>query len=235
MTKILRALQSFDAAFPIGAYTLSSGMETYVELGLVNSFESLSSHLQALLQTLPFCGLGVAAAAARGFDAFELDSLCQAFESAEETRRGSRLLCSRFLTAQAALSSYHCLSLYSRAIHAGKCFGHYPVAVGLFIRDLAQLREGGIHDEIPGECAFIEQALGIFCYSQLASQASCAAKLVPLRNLDTQRALYAALEKIPCAVQMSLLVSVDELGASGPGFSLRTMQHETLAARLFIS
>ncbi len=45
---MLKLLQATDSLFPIGAFTLSNGMETYTNLGIVNSGESLSEYLAAL-------------------------------------------------------------------------------------------------------------------------------------------------------------------------------------------
>mgnify|MGYP006981379414 FL=1 len=62
-----------------------------------------------------------------------------------------------------------------------------------------------------------------------------AVKLVPLRQLDGQASLSAAMKNIQCAVKKALDVSLDELGISCPGFDLRSMEHERLYSRIYIS
>ena len=46
---------------------------------------------------------------------------------------------------------------------------------------------------------------------------------------------YAVEKKIPEAVKRTMTVSMDEIGASGCGFDIRSMQHEKLYSRIYIS
>ena len=98
--------------------------------------------------------------------------------------------------------------------------GHHSIAVGLFISDTG---------------ADITTGLEMYCYSLLSSMVNHAVKLVPLRQLDGQASLSAAMKNIPCAVKKALDVSLDELGISCPGFDLRSMEHERLYSRIYIS
>ena len=43
--KRLYMLQICDSLFPIGAFTLSNGLETYVQRGVVHSPETLAAYL----------------------------------------------------------------------------------------------------------------------------------------------------------------------------------------------
>jgi urease accessory protein len=220
MDNFLPLLQAFDALFPVGAYTLSGGLETYVQKGVVHDRDTLESFLKAYLYALPYQDLGIAALAAGGGDMIRLDSLCGAMKAAAEIRGGSVKLCARFLKAQAALGDYGQLPAYSQLIAARRCRGYYPVAAGLFIRAWG---------------ADTGAALRLYAYSLLAAIVNHAVKLVPLRQLEGQSALFAALEKIPAAVSQALAVDEDELGLGGVGFTLRAAQHESLYSRLYIS
>jgi urease accessory protein len=213
-------LQAFDPFFPTGAYTMSGGMETYTQKGLVQDKAALVSYLKAQLYMLPYGDLGVCAKTAEGEDFILMDSLCAAMKQPFEIRTGSEKLCVRFLKAQETLCDYPSLAAYRQAIKLEKCRGHYPVAVGLFIRDLS---------------ANLENALELYCYSLLSQTVNHAVKLIPLRQSDGQAALFEALRLIPGAVQKARAASVDELGVSGCGFDLRAMQHETLHGRLYIN
>jgi urease accessory protein len=164
--------------------------------------------------------LGVCAKTAEGEDFFLMDSLCAAMKQPFEIRTGSEKLCVRFLKAQEVLCDYPSLAAYRQAIRQEKCRGHYPVAVGLFMRDLN---------------ANLDDALELYCYSLLSQTVNHAVKLIPLGQSDGQAALFEALRLIPSAVQKAKAASVDELGVSGCGFDLRAMQHETLHGRLYIN
>jgi len=213
-------LQAFDPLFPTGAYTMSGGMETYTQKGLVKDKPSLLAYLKAQIYILPYSDLGVCAKTAEGEDFILMDSLCAAMKQPFEIRCGSEKLCVRFLKAQETLRDYPSLAAYRSAIRQEKCRGHYPVAVGLFIRDLN---------------ADLNEALELYCYSLLSQMVNHAVKLIPLGQSDGQAALFEVLRLIPDAVQKARAALVDELGVSGCGFDLRSMQHETLQGRLYIN
>jgi len=213
-------LQAFDPLFPTGAYTMSGGMETYTQKGLVQDKSSLVSYLKAQLYILPYGDLGVCAKTAQGEDFILMDNLCAAMKQPYEIRTGSEKLCTRFLKTQETLCGYPSLAAYRQAKKQEKCKGHYPVAVGLFIRDLN---------------ADIGEALELYCYSLMSQTVNHAVKLIPLGQSDGQAALFETLRLIPGAAQKAMAADVDELGVSGCGFDLRAMQHETLRGRLYIN
>jgi urease accessory protein len=205
---------------------MSGGMETYTQKGIVSDKTSLAAFLRAQLYILPYSDLGVCAKTAQDGDYLLLDELCAAMKQPFETRTGSEKLCLRFLKMQAALQDYPSLNAYYSDILAAdgsvqkKCRGHYPVAIGLFICDLK---------------ADIDQSLEMYCYSLLSQAVNHAVKLIPLGQSDGQAALFDAMRLIPLAVQKAKAATIDELGVSGCGFDLRSMQHESLHGRLYIN
>ena len=169
---------------------------------------------------LTFNDLAFAAKAYAGCDVRELDMICSALKAPFEIRSGSVKQCIRFLKLHTELDDYPALEQYKEQIDSGECSGHYCIAMGLFIK------ETGVD---------LSEALELYCYSILSSMANHAVKLVPLRQLDGQKALYDVEKKIPDAVRRSMAMEMDELGASGCGFDIRSMQHENLFSRLYIS
>ncbi|MDR0904661.1 MAG: hypothetical protein LBN00_00565 [Oscillospiraceae bacterium] len=220
MSELMPLLQVFDPLFPVGAYTLSNGMETYTQKGIVRDRGSLSDYLASFLAVLPYGDLGLAAHAALGGDAAALDAVCNAMKAPKELRDGSAHLASRFIKAVTPLFSCPELAAYGELVRAGDCRGHYSVAAGLFIRDTG---------------ADTARGLEIYCYSLLAAAVNHAAKLVPLRQGDAQGALADAAVRISGAAALALHTEIDELGVSGAGFELRAMQHESLYTRLYAS
>ncbi|MDR0330264.1 MAG: hypothetical protein LBH93_00950 [Chitinispirillales bacterium] len=220
MNKMLPLYQAFDALFPVGSYAMSGGMETYTQAGIVRDKETLTAFLNAQLYILPYSDIGMAAKAAEGADFIFLDNLCAAMKHPYEIRMGSQKLCSRFLKAQAELSNYKTLAAYRAAISEGLCHGHYPVAIGLFVRDTS---------------APVSEAMELYCYSILSLAVNHAVKLIPLGQSDGQSALFEAMRLIPDVVKKAVDVSMDDLGVSGYGFDLRAMGHEMLRGRLYSS
>jgi urease accessory protein len=220
MNEMLPLYHAFDALFPIGAYTFSSGMETYTQKGIVRDKETLTAFLNAQIYILPYNDLGLAVKSAEGTDFIFLDHLCAAMKQPHEIRTGSEKMCSRFLKIQSELACYPSLSAYRAAIYEGNCDGHHPVALGLFIRDTGPP---------------IVEALELYAYSALSLTVNHAVKLIPLGQPDGQSALFDALRLIPSAAQKALTLTVEDLGVSGAGFDLRSIQHETLKGRLYSS
>lgn len=217
---IISLMQALDSLFPIGTFTLSNGMETYTQKEIVRDKNSLENFLSAYIYTLPTGDLGFAAKAALGDDITALDEICTAARSPYELRNGSEKLCARFLKAERAMGEFGRLEGYFSKISSGECRGHHCIAVGLFIADTnTDIRTG----------------LEMYCYSLLSSMVNHAVKLVPLRQLDGQAALSDAMKLISHAVEKALTVPEDELGISGFGFDLRSMEHENLYSRIYIS
>ncbi|HJD46501.1 MAG TPA: hypothetical protein H9909_06615 [Candidatus Mediterraneibacter norfolkensis] len=219
-TKFIRLIQSLDPLFPIGSYTLSNGMETYVQKNVVCTREELESHLEAYLYMLSFNDLAFAAKVWEGYDIISFDALCSALKAPFEMRTGSMKQCIRFLKLHTELDSYPLLEEYKKQIEAGVCDGHYAIAMGLFIKETD---------------ADLSEALELYCYSLLSSMVNHAVKLVPLRQFDGQKALFAVAEKIPDAIRRAVSMKMEDIGASGCGFDIRSMQHEKLFSRLYIT
>ena len=217
---LLKLVQSLDSLFPIGSYTLSNGMETYVQKNIVCDRKGLEKHLIAYLYMITFNDIAFAAKAHEGYDIKQLDALCSALKAPSEMRDGSIKQCIRFLKLHTELDEYPLLAQYKSYIEKGECDGHYCVAMGLFIKEI-------------NVDLFI--ALELYCYSILSTMSNHAVKLVPLRQLDGQKALFNIEKKIPDAVKRALTVCMEDIGASGCGFDIRSMQHEKLYSRLYIS
>lgn len=158
---LLRLMQAFDPLFPIGAYTLSNGMETYVRMEKVRDRKTLEEFLHAYLSVLPYNETGFAAKAAQGYDITLLDSLCAASRSPFEIRTGSAKLCRRFIKTVEAAGSSPLLSLYGEKIRRGECCGCHCIAAGLYISDTG---------------ADIKTGLSMYSYSLLAAMVNHAVK-----------------------------------------------------------
>lgn len=217
---VLRLVQCLDALFPVGGYTLSNGMETYVQYGTVKDELSLIKHLKAYLYNISLNELAFSAMAAKGENIEYLDELCSAVRAPRELREGSIRQCQRFIKLQTGLCGSVALKGYGDLIESGCCDGHYCIAMGLFIREL------GVE---------LNTALQLYAYNIISCMANHAVKLVPLRQLDGQRALQKTAEEIPEAVKRAIGCGYDDLGASGAGFDISSMRHEKLYSRLYIS
>lgn len=220
----LYMLQICDSLFPIGAFTLSNGLETFVQRGLIDAVEPLEQYLTDYLAVAPYQELGAMALAMQNADDeaawVSLDQLYTALRAPMEVRQGSAKLCMRLLKAAAQIAPLPVLEAYRTHIRQGDFTGQHPIAVGLFAA---------------GHGVNAQEALTVYGYSLLSGMTTHAAKCVPLRQLEAQRVLREHLPALLQAVQSALTTTQEDLGIGGAAFDILAMQHETLYSRLYMS
>jgi urease accessory protein len=209
-------LQLNDATFPIGSYSLSWGLETFVQQGFVHDAESACAYIGSELRgSFIFSELLPARLAweyaSDSGKLSRLDELYGASRSPLELREGSRKLASRFLKTTAG---------WTRCTPCAYSAQYYPVAYGSF----CGANGIGEHDALAG-----------FLYSQTSARITTAVKLVPLSQTDGQIILNNSISEFPDLVHQALSFSEDDICRSCPGTDIRAMQHETLYTRLYMS
>lgn len=225
---LLRMLQVSDSMFPIGAFTLSDGLETFVSERRLNSVEELREYMDSYLTVLAYndlAGLIQAYNACEEISSFEgkitkLDRFMYVWKGPMEVREGSRKLCSRFIKLWDNLSEFPMLAVYGRLISEGKCIGMHSVAVGLYAYDV------GIS---------VSQAAEIYTYQKLSALVTNTVKTVPLSQIQGQAVLNKGLKKIPGVVLMAESLSFEDMGFGGSMFDIEAMRHEQLYSRLYMS
>lgn len=221
-------LQISDPLFPIGSYTQSFGLETYVQKGIVHDSDSsrryLESHLlnNFLFNDLLAVKLAWQYANEGNLEAVcHLDSLLSAAKSPRELRTASSKLGIRFSKiVGAVLKENELFNSFMDQINTGKCEGHYSVMYGL----TAELFGIGKIE-----------ALAAASYSTASSIVNNCAKLVPISQKDGQDILFESQEVFQRLVDKVETLDEDSIGICCFGFDLRAMQHERLYTRLYIS
>lgn len=219
----LKLLQICDSTFPVGAFTLSNGLETYVQKELITKAEDLKYYLKAWLHVQRYNDLAIAARAygceGDAEKLLQIDGIAASSKVPMEIREGSRKMCVRFLKLMKSIG-IHMANEYAKMISNGEAYGQYPVAFGIYtsFQNIAR-----------------EDAITVYAYNLCSSVVTGCVKLVPLSQTDGQRVLYEMLPDIQKAAQESLKVGLDEIGLSLPGLDIRAMQHERLEARQFLS
>ena len=239
---MLRMLQTIDAFFPIGAFTLSNGLEDYVAAERISSTADLEEYLTGFLQIFPYNDLGIAALAwqygagqseagrneAEQSEAernreniIRLDGLVNAMKGAREARTGSIRLCSRYLKAREAMEGCRgLLGWYQEKIREKAAVGFHPIAVGLYGASIGM-------DQA--------QVLAMYGYSAISAIVNNGVKLVPLSQMEGQRALLRQMDRLEEAVRQAMEVTEDDLGVSGAGYEIHAMNHEYLYSRQYMS
>ena len=211
-------------AYPVGAFSYSSGIEWAVEAGDVTNAAALREWLEAMLGV----GTGICdgiffvhahRAAATGNDtAFaEAAELAAAFVPTSERYHETIQLGRAFLDV--TLAAWPCPALARLgAIWAGPVA--YPIAVGVACAG---------HD-IP-----LEPALHAFLTALCANWISAGVRLIPLGHTDGQRLVNALEPAVAAVAQRALTASLDDLGSATFRADLASARHESQYTRLFRS
>lgn len=221
----LKLLQSVDAFFPIGAFTLSNGLEDYVMRNKIRSEEDLMIYLKNFIAVFPYNDLGILSLAYRHADQKEqilhLDHIAGAMKSAREIRTGSVKMCSRYLKAREAIGDLsEGLAWYQKQVREKNALGFHPVALGIYAAELGFAQE---------------ELLVMYGYSVISAIVNNAVKLVPLSQLGGQRILFEEMEKLTEAAEKAMKTETEMLGVSGAAYEIHCMNHENLYSRQYMS
>ena len=221
---LYRLMTWLSPAFPVGAFSYSSGIEWAVEAGDVTDAASLQAWLSAMLTDgAGFCDGVFVAHAYRAVTKADNAALREVAELASvfvasrerqlETTSQGRAFIEIARSAWACEGLDHLISICDGAIV-------YPVAVGLV---------SAAHG-IP-----LAATMHAFFHAVTSNWISAGARLVPLGQTDSQRVL-AALEPVVVATgTRALAASLDDLGSAIFRADLASMRHETQYTRLFRS
>jgi urease accessory protein len=221
---LYRLMTWLSPAFPVGAFSYSSGIEWAVEAGDIADAASLKDWLASMLADGPgFCdGVFLAhahRAASIGDDIAlrEVAELAAAFVPSRERQLETSSQGRAFIDI--ARSAWNCDGL-ERMIAACEGSIVYPVAVGIVSSAHA----------IP-----LAPTMHALFHALTSNWISAGARLVPLGQTDSQRVL-AALEPVVVATAgRALQASLDDLGSATFRADLAGLRHETQYTRLFRS
>jgi urease accessory protein len=221
---LYRLMTWLSPAFPVGAFSYSSGIEWAVEAGDITDAASLLDWLAAMLaEGSGFCdGVFLAQthqAVSRHDDAAlrEIAELAAAFVPSRERQLETTTQGRAFI--EIARSAWSCEGLDDMI---AACDGPivYPVAVGLVSAAHA----------IP-----LAPAMHGFLHALVSNWISAGSRLVPLGQTDSQRVLAALEGVVVVTAKRALESSLDDLASATFRSDLASLRHETQYTRLFRS
>jgi urease accessory protein len=226
-SRLLSLLQLSDPTLPIGGFSHSAGLETYVQYGIVKDKKSAEEFIKAQLgQNLfytdaAFVSLAYDAAGAADIAALlKLDEECTAVKLPREMRQASQKLGLRLLKIFSPLCRAELAERYKLQMESGEAAGHYAIVFGLFAFAL------GIEKK---------ETLTGFFYNAAAGMVTNSVKLIPLGQQDGQEILFSLQALIEELVLRSMCPDKSLIGLCCAGFDIRCMQHEQLYSRLYMS
>jgi urease accessory protein len=220
---LYRLMTFLSPAFPVGAFSYSSGIEWAVESGDIVDAASLRDWLSSMLSDgSGFCdGVFLAqahrAVSARDAAAFgDIAELAAAFVPSRERQLETSSQGRAFI--EIARAAWNCDGLAPMIAHGEVLV--YPVAVGLV---------SAAH-KIP-----LASTMHAFLHALTSSWISAGSRLIPLGQTDSQRVLAGLEPVVAATAKRALEASLDDLGSANFRADLASLRHETQYTRLFRS
>ena len=218
---LTRLMHLVSPSLPIGSFTYSQGIEWAVECGWIESAASLGEWLEDQLMTsivhldLPVLQRLHAAAMEKDVDALESWS-------------------------QYLLASRETAELRQEEINRGRALADLLVALEVSNAQewkpiLASCQAAGFATAAAGWQIPYRDAAGGYAWSWLENLVLAAVKIIPLGQTEGQQLLMRLSEVLPDAVERSLGIEDDMIGASNPALAIASSRHEMQYTRLFRS
>ncbi len=221
---LYRLMAWLSPAFPVGAFSYSSGIEWAVEANDIKDAATLKSWLGVMLvEGGGFCDavLFVHAhrAVAENDDKAlrEVAELAATFAPSKERHLETTAQGNAFVEATRA--AWGCEAIEKlKTIWGGPVA--YPVAVAV---------------ASAGHGIAVEPALAAYLQAVAANWVSAGVRLIPLGQSDGQRVLAGLEAAVTATVRRALIAKLDDLGSSAFRADLASARHETQYTRLFRS
>jgi len=226
-SNLIKLLHLTDPALPIGGFSHSAGLETYVQQGKVNNTSTAKDFVMQMLSKnihytdAAFVSLAYDAAKAKDMATIiALDAECSAVKLPEEMRKASSKMGNRLLKIFYPLCTDEFIDAYYEAIKTLQTSGHYCIAFALV---------AAAHNIEK------QEALTGFYYNAAVGFVTNSVKLIPLSQQSGQEILYSLHSLIEKLAKENLQPDKELIGLCCSAFDIKAMQHERLYSRLYMS
>lgn len=222
---LLNCLQLGDSFFPSGLYTLSHGLESFVQAGLIKS----PSDLAGLLEDYIVAAIGPAdtvaaanAAAATQMEDFdtiiEIDQYLQALKLVYEVAAASRRSGRQLLGVAQTLTEAPVLVWYGERVRSAMAPGNHAVVLGVF-----------------SACWGLEpvQAALLELYAFTVSMLGAALRCMRLGHTDAQTILHRLKPTLIRMAGEAVATPYQDMYATAPLIDVMQMHHAQAYVRLF--
>ncbi|UOQ84964.1 urease accessory protein UreF [Gracilibacillus salinarum] len=223
-TKFLYLMHIHDSAFPIGSYTHSFGMETFIQSDTIRTKEDLFQFCKMYLHENVAYTDGIFVKESYVTEdmsaLIRLDKICDANKNAEETREASAMIGKQFVKAVLPVSETPSLEAWYQLLQDKQVMSHFPIVYGLYAKDLA---------------FDLYTAVLTFLYSSTVGLVHNAVRAIPLGQKAGIEVIHRLIPEMEKATKQVLERSLADLSNHAVGLELASMQHKYLTSRLFIS
>lgn len=216
-----------DPTLPIGGYSHSNGLETYVQKRIVNNAKTAKEFVEnMLIYNLKYSDgalMRFAYEATKKEDLasiIKFDQECNAIKCPKEIRQASQKLGLRLIKIFKRREHFSFMEAYEEVIRKGEVNSHYCIVFGIYTALM----------NIP-----LYEALLGFYYTSVAGMITNAVKLVPLGQLDGQDILFELYSVMEQTAHETMEIDRELVGICNTSFDIHCMQHERLYSRLYMS
>lgn len=215
-------LQINDSLFPIGSYTHSFGLESYVAQQILQNQQDAKAYLHSYLHTqilyTDLLSIKLSFEAEDIGSILHYESLLYASMAATPSRKGMQKIGTRFIkTIQSLPLKPH--ALFESYLHQSLYF-MYPIGYATFCK------------------AYIgdfESALKHYMYAQIANALTNCVKLIPLAQSEGQAILYALCAEFDEVYAKLQTLTQEDFCCAWAYNEIKAMQHEYLYSKLYMS
>lgn len=221
---LLSTLQISDSFFPLGSYSLSFGMETLSQLGLLKSEKEVSCILSVFLQqlsTLDCTAIRAVYSAAGRYDlelVRSIDRKLASFKNVKEFSEASRRTGRAMIRTVRAFKKSKLLSGFSDLVESKEAPGNYAVCLALACNAL------GISEE---------RAVTLLLYTSAVSLLGAGVRLGNATHEQAQQILHSMKEEMTRCAKKSATIPWRSMRAFSPMLDVMGMQHVYLQSRMF--
>jgi urease accessory protein len=219
---LYRLMTWMSPAYPVGAFSYSSGLEWAIEAGDIRDAATLTAWLTTMIDRGSVFGDAVIFCHAHRAAADGNDEALAAAAELAAALAGSR---ERFLETTAQGQAFVQITqaawatpVLQRLAAVWNGPPAYPVAVAA---------------ACAGHCITLVPALHAFLHGVVSNLVSAGVRLVPLGQTDGQRVLTALEAPIAVAAARALTTVLDDIGMAALRSDIASMRHETQYTRLF--